>query len=419
MLNAFFRIDERGSTIRREVLGGVTTFVTMAYIIVVNPAILSAAGIPVGPSTVATILTAAFGSLLMGLYANRPIAVAPYMGENAFIAFGLVALGATWEQRLGSVFVAGVVMVMNIYDQHCHQPRELYQPVGDLRSETVREAADFHSTGRSRAVSCGSPRPISLTSVFSARSLLRRQHQVLVWRTRKHHVRLAGISDVQASWIAHHFSHPGPDNHDVRTGLYPVQARFPLMRVVIGRSGIPGQHVDEADLVGRCGAGTDRLDPLHAVRVGAQRCAIRAYQTGKAVAAALQLPRFVTLHHDDRGLAHDGLGRRRLDLREVGRLRRRHFGGRVSRLGLPRAATDEQRCHETDNRETTSLLKLLAHGTSSFGCGRHDHRASGGTLPGGDRIRAGRAVLEIGGRLLASRNGKSIPPSAALQPDFS
>ena len=112
MVRAFFLIDERGSTVRREVLGGVTTFVTMAYIIVVNPAILSAAGLAVGPSTVATILTAVFGSLLMGLYANRPIAVAPYMGENAFIAFGLVALGATWEQRLGSVFVAGFVFLL-------------------------------------------------------------------------------------------------------------------------------------------------------------------------------------------------------------------------------------------------------------------------------------------------------------------
>jgi AGZA family xanthine/uracil permease-like MFS transporter len=112
VLNRFFDIAARGSSVRREVVGGVTTFVTMAYIIVVNPAILSAAGIPVGPSTVATILTAAFGSLLMGLYANRPIAVAPYMGENAFIAFGLMALGATWEQRLGSVFVAGVVFLL-------------------------------------------------------------------------------------------------------------------------------------------------------------------------------------------------------------------------------------------------------------------------------------------------------------------
>lgn len=112
MLNRFFEVAARGSSIRREVLGGITTFVAMAYIIVVNPAILHAAGIPLGPGTVATILTAAFGSLLMGLYANRPIAVAPYMGENAFIAFGLVALGATWEQRLGSVFVAGVVFLV-------------------------------------------------------------------------------------------------------------------------------------------------------------------------------------------------------------------------------------------------------------------------------------------------------------------
>jgi len=112
MAGSLFHIRERGSTVRREVLGGITTFVAMAYIIVVNPAILHAAGLPLGPSTVATILTAAFGSLLMGLYANRPIAVAPYMGENAFIAFGLVALGATWEQRLGSVFVAGMVFLL-------------------------------------------------------------------------------------------------------------------------------------------------------------------------------------------------------------------------------------------------------------------------------------------------------------------
>jgi AGZA family xanthine/uracil permease-like MFS transporter len=60
---------------------------------------------------VATILTATFGSLLMGLYANRPIAVAPYMGENAFIAFGLAALGITWQQRLGAVFVSGAVFL--------------------------------------------------------------------------------------------------------------------------------------------------------------------------------------------------------------------------------------------------------------------------------------------------------------------
>ncbi|HYO79549.1 MAG TPA: NCS2 family permease [Thermoanaerobaculia bacterium] len=107
-----FAIQERGSSVRAEVLGGVTTFVSMAYIIVVNPAILSFAGIPQGPSTVATILTAAVGTLLMGLYANRPIAVAPYMGENAFLAFGLAAFGITWQQRLGAVFISGAIFLV-------------------------------------------------------------------------------------------------------------------------------------------------------------------------------------------------------------------------------------------------------------------------------------------------------------------
>jgi AGZA family xanthine/uracil permease-like MFS transporter len=97
---------------RIEILGGITTFVSMAYIIIVNPAILAAAGLPTGPSTVATIVVAVIGTLLMGLYANRPIAVAPYMGENAFIAFGLAALGITWQQRLGAVFVSGVIFLI-------------------------------------------------------------------------------------------------------------------------------------------------------------------------------------------------------------------------------------------------------------------------------------------------------------------
>jgi AGZA family xanthine/uracil permease-like MFS transporter len=112
LLDRWFRLTERGTTLRTEILGGVTTFAAMAYIIVVNPAILSTDGQPVGPLTVATILAAVFGSLLMGLYANRPLAVAPYMGENAFIAFSLAAMHITWEQRLGTVFVAGVFFVV-------------------------------------------------------------------------------------------------------------------------------------------------------------------------------------------------------------------------------------------------------------------------------------------------------------------
>jgi AGZA family xanthine/uracil permease-like MFS transporter len=112
VIERLFHIRSGGGTIRTEFLGGITTFVAMAYIIVVNPAILAFADIPSGPSTVATILTAVFGTLLMGLYANRPIAVAPYMGENVFIAFSLALVGIGWQQRLGTVFVSGVAFAL-------------------------------------------------------------------------------------------------------------------------------------------------------------------------------------------------------------------------------------------------------------------------------------------------------------------
>jgi len=112
MLERLFKLREHGSSVRAEVVGGITTFATMAYIVVVNPAILAFAGIPVGASTVATILTAVFGCLLMAFFANRPFAVAPYMGENAFLAFGLAALGITWQQRLGAVFVGGLLFFL-------------------------------------------------------------------------------------------------------------------------------------------------------------------------------------------------------------------------------------------------------------------------------------------------------------------
>ena len=111
-IERFFKLRDKGTTIRTEILGGATTFVTMAYIIVVNPAILSFAGIPPGPSTVATILAAVFGTMMMGLVANRPIAVAPYMGENAFIAFGLAVMGIGWQQRLGAVFISGLAFAL-------------------------------------------------------------------------------------------------------------------------------------------------------------------------------------------------------------------------------------------------------------------------------------------------------------------
>jgi len=113
LLEQIFRVQKAGSTLRREAIAGLTTFVTMSYIVAVNPAILKSAGIPTGPSMVATIATTIFGTLLMGLYANRPFAIAPYMGENAFIAFTVVkALGYSWQAALAAVFLAGVLFLL-------------------------------------------------------------------------------------------------------------------------------------------------------------------------------------------------------------------------------------------------------------------------------------------------------------------
>ncbi|QSV44494.1 NCS2 family permease [Geobacter benzoatilyticus] len=107
---SFFRFDQHKTGFRRETVAGITTFLTMAYIIIVNPAILEAGGIPRGPQTTATIIAAVFGCVVMALWANRPFAIAPYMSENAFVAFTVVkTLGYTWQTALGAVFVAGIV----------------------------------------------------------------------------------------------------------------------------------------------------------------------------------------------------------------------------------------------------------------------------------------------------------------------
>ncbi|MCD4847408.1 MAG: NCS2 family permease [Candidatus Aegiribacteria sp.] len=112
-LRKYFNFDELGTTWKTETLAGITTFLTMAYIIVVNPAILKAAGIPEGPSMVVTVLSAFTGTLLMGLYAKRPFAIAPYMGENAFIAYTVVGvLGYSWQTALGAIFIGGVLFTI-------------------------------------------------------------------------------------------------------------------------------------------------------------------------------------------------------------------------------------------------------------------------------------------------------------------
>lgn len=112
-LNTRFGFDRHGTTLSREVIAGLTTFTTMSYIVVVNPAILSAAGIPEGPSFVATILVAVAGCFLMAFYANRPFAIAPYMGENAFVAFTVCKmLGFAWQTALAAIFIAGILFIL-------------------------------------------------------------------------------------------------------------------------------------------------------------------------------------------------------------------------------------------------------------------------------------------------------------------
>ncbi len=109
----FFKLKEHNTNLRTEAIAGVTTFMTMAYIIFFQPMILSQAGMDFGAVMMATILSAAVATLIMGLYANYPIALAPGIGENFVFAFTIViAMGVAWEKALGIVFVSGLIFVI-------------------------------------------------------------------------------------------------------------------------------------------------------------------------------------------------------------------------------------------------------------------------------------------------------------------
>jgi adenine/guanine/hypoxanthine permease len=113
LLERFFRLSENQTTLRRELLGGFTTFLTMAYIIVVNPQMLSKAGVPIEGVLFATCISAAAATLVMGLYANYPIALAPGMSLNAYFTY-VVCLGMhiPWQTALGVIFFSGVVFFL-------------------------------------------------------------------------------------------------------------------------------------------------------------------------------------------------------------------------------------------------------------------------------------------------------------------
>lgn len=113
MFDRFFRISDHRSSVGTEVVAGVTTFLTMAYITFVNPAILSDTGMDFGAVFVATCVAAAIGCLIMGLYANYPIALAPGMGLNAYFSYGVVlGLGYSWQVALGAVFLSGLLFIL-------------------------------------------------------------------------------------------------------------------------------------------------------------------------------------------------------------------------------------------------------------------------------------------------------------------
>ncbi|MGA2437082.1 MAG: NCS2 family permease [Acidobacteriaceae bacterium] len=112
-LERYFGFAAHNTTWRIEILAGLTTFITMAYIIFVNPAILSATGMPLAAVTTATCLCAAFGSILMGALANYPLALAPGMGLNAYFTYTVVkGMGVPWQTALGAVFISGVLFLL-------------------------------------------------------------------------------------------------------------------------------------------------------------------------------------------------------------------------------------------------------------------------------------------------------------------
>ncbi|CAH9051705.1 Adenine permease AdeP [Pseudoalteromonas holothuriae] len=113
MLERIFAIRQQGSTVKTEIVAGLTTFVTMVYIIFVNPPMLAQAGIDMGAAFVATCIAAAIGCFIMGFWANYPLALAPGMGLNAFFTYGVVlGMGHTWQSALGAVFLSGCLFLL-------------------------------------------------------------------------------------------------------------------------------------------------------------------------------------------------------------------------------------------------------------------------------------------------------------------
>src|SRR2546429_3711111 len=113
LINRYFKLAENNTTVKQEMLGGLTTFVTMAYIIVVNPQVLAQAGMPADGVVFATCISAAAATLVMGLYANYPIALAPGMSLNAYFTYAVcLNMHVPWRTALGVIFISGVFFLI-------------------------------------------------------------------------------------------------------------------------------------------------------------------------------------------------------------------------------------------------------------------------------------------------------------------
>ncbi len=157
MLQRIFHIRQNETTVRRELLAGLTTFMTMAYVVVVNPRILSEAGMPVDGVLFATCVSAALATLVMGIWANYPIALAPGMSLNAYFTYSIViGRGVPWQTALGVVFLSGVLF--------------LILTLTNVREQIVNGIPDCLKNGTAAASVCLSPSSVFETPTSSSRT---------------------------------------------------------------------------------------------------------------------------------------------------------------------------------------------------------------------------------------------------------
>lgn len=141
-LDRFFKLSEKNTTVKTELLAGLTTFIALAYIIFVNPNILSEAGIPKEAAIASTIWIAALSTMVMGVFANYPVALAPGMGLNAFFAYYVCGtLGLHWTVALGAVFFSGVLfLILTILFAGSAHPQRRHQHEPAAHGRDVRPA---------------------------------------------------------------------------------------------------------------------------------------------------------------------------------------------------------------------------------------------------------------------------------------